>query len=166
MQVDIKTSNIKQLRNTFSHVARRLGADKPASRYQEATFDMQSDTNFHYRPIWDPQYELYDTARTAIKMADWYSFKDPRQYYYGVYTMNHAKQQDAAEKPCTTPWTAWAWRNTSAASVCYSMATLATRWKWVNNTGCTPPNGKNCAEAWKTCLSPKTGLKSFWPRIL
>ena len=98
MQVDIKTSNIKQLRNTFSNVARRLGADKPASRYQEATFDMQSDTNFHYRPIWDPQYDLYDTARTAIKMADWYSFKDPRQYYYGVYTMNRAKQQDAAEK--------------------------------------------------------------------
>ena len=41
MQVDIKTSDIRPIRQTFSHVARRLGADKPASRYQEATLDMQ-----------------------------------------------------------------------------------------------------------------------------
>ena len=40
MQVDIKTSDIRPIRQTFSHVARRLG-DKPASRYQEATLDMQ-----------------------------------------------------------------------------------------------------------------------------
>lgn len=98
MSVEIKTAAIEPVRHTFSHVARRLGADKPASRYQEATFDMQSDCNFHYRPLWDPEHELYDRRRTAIQMKDWYSFKDPRQFYYGAYVLNRSKLQDTAEK--------------------------------------------------------------------
>lgn len=98
MSVDIKTTAVQPVRQTFSYVARRLGSDKPASRYQEATFDLQSDVNFHYRPLWDPEYELYDQRRTAIKMADWYAFKDPRQLYYGSYVMNRSKLQDTAEK--------------------------------------------------------------------
>ena len=36
--------------------------------------------------------------RTNIVMADWYAFKDPRHYYYGVYTMARAKQQEGADK--------------------------------------------------------------------
>lgn len=98
MSVDIKTTSIEPLRHTFSNVAARLGADKPASRYQEATFDLQSTVNFHYRPAWDSKYELYDQGRTAIVMQDWYSFRDPRQLYYGAWTMARAKQQDAAER--------------------------------------------------------------------
>lgn len=98
MQIDIKTSAVQPVRQTFSHIARRLGADKPASRYQEATFDLQPEVNFHYRPLWQPQYELYDKARTAIRMNDWYAFKDPRQYYYGAYTIARARQQDTMEK--------------------------------------------------------------------
>jgi len=97
MSVEIKTAAIEPVRQTFSHVARRLGADKAASRYQEATFDMQSDCNFHYRPLWEPERELYDKARTAIVMKDWYAFKDPRQFYYGSYVLNRAKLQDTAE---------------------------------------------------------------------
>lgn len=97
MTVEIRTTELKPLRNTFSHVARRLGADKPASRYQEATFDLQSDTNFHYRPLWDPEHELYDRSRTAIRMQDWYAFKDPRQFYYGTYVLNRAKLQETTE---------------------------------------------------------------------
>ncbi len=97
MQVEIKTSDIRPIRQTFSHVARRLG-DKPASRYQEATLDMQPTANFHYRPLWEPQHELYDKRRTAIVMADWYSFKDPRHYYYGVYTITRARQQEGADR--------------------------------------------------------------------
>ena len=97
MQMDLRTVNIKPLRQTFDHVARRIGGDKPASRYQEGTFDMQATDNFHYRPTWDPEHEIFDTSRTAIKMADWYAFKDPRQFYYGAYTMARAKQQDTAE---------------------------------------------------------------------
>ncbi|MDM0117566.1 aromatic/alkene monooxygenase hydroxylase subunit beta [Variovorax sp. J22R133] len=97
MQVEIKTTDIRPIRQTFSHVARRLG-DKPASRYQEATLDMQPTANFHYRPLWAPGYELYDKRRTAIAMADWYSFKDPRHYYYGIYTMTRARQQEGADR--------------------------------------------------------------------
>jgi phenol/toluene 2-monooxygenase (NADH) P1/A1 len=98
MSVEIKTSAVEPVRQTFSHIARRLGADKPASRYQEATFDLQSDCNFHYRPLWDPEHELYDRRRTAIVMKDWYAFKDPRQFYYGAYVLNRSKLQDTAEK--------------------------------------------------------------------
>lgn len=98
MQIDIKTTNIRPIRQTFSYIARRLGADKPASRYQEATLDMQPEANFHYRPLWEPEYELYDRRRTAIVMADWYSFKDPRQFYYGTYAMARARQQETMEK--------------------------------------------------------------------
>jgi phenol/toluene 2-monooxygenase (NADH) P1/A1 len=97
VQVDIKTTDIKPVRQTFSHVARRLGGNKPASRYLEATLDMQSDANFHYRPIWDPAHDIHDTRRTALVMKDWYAFKDPRQYYYGAYTMTRARQQEGME---------------------------------------------------------------------
>ena len=98
MTIEIKTTSIEPLRHTFDNVARRLGADKPASRYLEAMFDLQPTANFHYRPYWDPDHALYDTGRTAIVMADWYAFRDPRQYYYGTWTMARAKQQDAAER--------------------------------------------------------------------
>ena len=96
MQIDLRTVAIKPLRQTFDHIAERFG-DKAASRYQEGTYDIQAVTNFHYRPLWDKEREQYDPRRTAIKMADWYAFKDPRQYYYGTYTIARAKQQDAAE---------------------------------------------------------------------
>lgn len=98
MQVDIKTQSVTPLRQTFSHVARHLGGDKPASRYLEATIGMQSTVNFHYRPLWQPELELYDVRRTRLVMRDWYVFKDPRQYYYGAYTIARARQQEAMEK--------------------------------------------------------------------
>lgn len=97
MQVDIKTQQIQPLRQTYGHVARRFG-DKPALRYQEATYDVQSEVNFHYRPTWDPGFELYDKRRTAIVMQDWYALKDPRQFYYGAYVTARGRQQDATEK--------------------------------------------------------------------
>ncbi|MCE1172465.1 aromatic/alkene monooxygenase hydroxylase subunit beta [Azovibrio restrictus] len=97
MQMDLRTVAIKPLRQTFDHVARRLGADKPASRYQEGTLDLQMETNFHYRPLWAPEFEIFDKRRTAIVMADWYAFKDPRQFYYGTYTLARAKLQETAE---------------------------------------------------------------------
>ncbi|MCH8531015.1 MAG: aromatic/alkene monooxygenase hydroxylase subunit beta [Saccharospirillum sp.] len=98
MSIEIKTTSIEPLRHTFTNVAARLGKDKPASRYQEATFDLQPTVNFHYRPTWDKDHELYDQGRTAIKMEDWYSFRDPRQLYYGAWTMARAKQQEVAER--------------------------------------------------------------------
>lgn len=98
MQVEIKTSAVTQLRQTFSHTAKHIGSDKPASRYQEATFGMQPEVNFHYRPLWAPELEIYDVHRTKIVMKNWYALKDPRQYYYGAYTIARARQQEAMDK--------------------------------------------------------------------
>ncbi len=98
MQVDIRTETVTQIRQTFSHTARHIGGDKPASRYQEATYDLQPQVNFHYRPLWQPELEVYDRRRTKIEMKNWYALKDPRQYYYGAYTIARARQQDAMEK--------------------------------------------------------------------
>lgn len=96
MQVDIKTSGVKPSRNTYDYIKARFG-DKPASRYQEATYDIQEEVNFHYRPLWDTEHDLYDTTRTVIQMQDWYVLKDPRQYYYGSYTQARARQQEVLE---------------------------------------------------------------------
>ncbi|MEN9849096.1 MAG: hypothetical protein RL368_1836, partial [Pseudomonadota bacterium] len=97
MHIDLRTVSIKPLRQTFDNVATRLGTNKPASRYQEGTLDLQADVNFHYRPLWDSAHEIFDASRTAIKMRDWYSFKDPRQFYYGTYTLARARMQEKVE---------------------------------------------------------------------
>ncbi|WCM48621.1 aromatic/alkene monooxygenase hydroxylase subunit beta [Pseudomonas sp. WJP1] len=96
MSVEIKTTTVETIRNTFSHTRRRFG-DKVASRYQEASFDLESATNFHYRPLWQPDKLLNDATRTAVVMADWYAVSDPRQYYYGAYVQARAKMQENAE---------------------------------------------------------------------
>ncbi len=97
MQIDLRTVSITPLRQTYNHIARRLGADKAASRYIEATMDVQANANFHYRPTWDPAHELFDPARTRLVMRDWYALKDPRQLYYGTYTQARARMQETAE---------------------------------------------------------------------
>ncbi|RTL26912.1 MAG: phenol hydroxylase [Rhodocyclaceae bacterium] len=98
MSVEIRVASIDPIRQTFARTSRRFGADKPASRYQEASFDLQPRDNFHYRPVWDPQRDIYDRRRTAIEMRDWDDFRDPRQYYYATYVLNRARMQEAAEK--------------------------------------------------------------------
>ena len=97
MNIDLQAREIKPLRNTFAHVAKYIGDEKPASRYQEATFGAQPSANFHYRPTWDPEHEIFDASRSAIVLADWYVLKDPRQFYYATWTMTRARQQDAME---------------------------------------------------------------------
>ncbi|GAC1620072.1 MAG: aromatic/alkene monooxygenase hydroxylase subunit beta [Nevskia sp.] len=97
MTVDIRTKSVKPLTNTFGHLERRFG-DKQATRYQEATYDIQSTANFHYKPLWDPEREMFDARRTAIAMQDWYQLKDPRQFYYGNYTTTRARQQEALDR--------------------------------------------------------------------
>lgn len=96
MSVEIKTSSVSTIRNTYSHIKRRFG-DKPATRYQEASYDIASTENFHYKPLWEPDKLLNDPSRTAIKMADWYAINDPRQFYYGAYVGSRAKMQENAE---------------------------------------------------------------------
>lgn len=96
MNVDLQARSIQPLRNTFKRVAAYTG-DKVASRYHEATLGVQPTTNFQYRPTWEPEFELFDTGRTAVKLADWYALRDPRQFYYANWTMARARQQEAME---------------------------------------------------------------------
>lgn len=98
MNIDIKGITIEPRRQTFAHVARRFGEDRPASRYEEATYDVQATVNFHYRPLWQPEFEIFDPRRTRIVMSDWYKFKDPRQYYYATYNMARAAQYQVVDR--------------------------------------------------------------------
>jgi phenol/toluene 2-monooxygenase (NADH) P1/A1 len=96
MSIEIKTATLEPIRHTFEHIKRRFG-DKPASRYQEASYDIAPEQNFHYRPFWQPDKELFDQSRTAVVMADWNVHKDPRQFYYGTYVQARAKLQEVTE---------------------------------------------------------------------
>lgn len=97
MTIDLQAREIQPLRQTYAHVAQYIGGDKHATRYQEATFGAQPSANFHYRPTWDPDHEIFDAGRSAVKLADWYVLRDPRQFYYASWTMTRARQQDAME---------------------------------------------------------------------
>ena len=96
MTLEIKTSNVAPIRQTYAYIERRFGT-KPATRYQEVSFDIQGAANFHYRPLWNPSKTLNDPSYTELQMKDWYAFKDPRQFYYGAYVQHRARLQDVAE---------------------------------------------------------------------
>jgi phenol/toluene 2-monooxygenase (NADH) P1/A1 len=96
MQIDLRTVAIQPQRQAFDHLIRRFG-NKPASRYQEGSYDIQAAENLHYRPTWDPDHALYDASLTRIVMQDWYALKDPRQFYYSTYTLTRARQQETTE---------------------------------------------------------------------
>ena len=98
MSIDLRTTSIEPLRRNFDHIAAKIGADKPASRYQEAVWGLQPEVNFHYRPTWDQAHALYDPSRTAIVMRDFDDLVDPRQYYYGTWTIQRGRQQESQEK--------------------------------------------------------------------
>ena len=84
MGYDIKTQSIETLRNTYDSVAERFG-DKPGTRYQEGTYNLQQVESFHYRPLWAPDREIYDPDYSALKLTDPYAYSDPRQFYYQTY---------------------------------------------------------------------------------
>jgi phenol/toluene 2-monooxygenase (NADH) P1/A1 len=96
MQIDLRTVTLEPLRHAYDHLEARFGA-KPASRYQEGSYDLQAVENLHYRPTWDPDQALYDATLSRVRMRDWYTIKDPRQFYYSSYTLARARQQDTAE---------------------------------------------------------------------
>lgn len=96
--IEIKTQSLEPRRHTFGHIVRRLGADKPVSRYDESMLDLQADVNFHYRPLYAPEYEIFDKRRTAVEMADWYTLRDPRQLYYMTYNVQRSQAVQAAEQ--------------------------------------------------------------------
>jgi phenol hydroxylase P1 protein len=76
-------------RHTYQNVIDRLG-DQPASRYLEATLDVEPRENFHYRPTWAQDRELYDPRYTALRLTDPYTYTDPRQLYYTPYVTQRA----------------------------------------------------------------------------
>ena len=98
MSIDLKTASVEPIRRTFDHIEAKLGPDKNPTRYQEATWGLQPFENQHYRPTWEPTGLLYDPRRTAIVMEDFDDLVDPRQYYYGTWTIQRGKQQDSQEK--------------------------------------------------------------------
>jgi phenol/toluene 2-monooxygenase (NADH) P1/A1 len=98
MSVEIKTAFIKPKRITTDLIADKIGEGKVPTRYQEAVYGHQPEHVFHYRPTWQPEYELFDARRTAIVMKDFDDLLDPRQYYYGTYVIERSKQREAQEK--------------------------------------------------------------------
>ncbi len=98
MKLDIKTSEFRPRRQTYDAIVRRTGGQRPASRYDEASYDIQATANFHYRPTWDPAHEIHDPSRTAIRMDDWYRLRDPRQFYYATYNIARARMMEAVER--------------------------------------------------------------------
>ncbi len=97
MTIDLKAREVQPLRHTYAHVSKYIGEGRYPTRYEEATMGAQPATNFHYRPTWDPDHELFDASRSAVKLADWYVLRDPRQFYYASWTITRARQQDAME---------------------------------------------------------------------
>lgn len=93
MQYELRYQVVEPKRNTYQNVIDRFG-DQPASRYLEGTLDVQPRENFHYRPTWAPNRELYDKRFSALRLTDSYSFTDPRQYYYTPYVTNRAALHD------------------------------------------------------------------------
>lgn len=94
MQYELRTQVIAPQRKTFQYLVDRYG-DRPASRYEEGTIDVQATEHFHYRPLWAPDKELYDEAWSALRLTDPYSFIDPRQYYYAPYVTARAALHEA-----------------------------------------------------------------------
>src|SRR6476620_787274 len=58
VEYELRQQVIEPRRKTFQNLVDRFG-DKPASRYLEASIDIQPTENFHYRPLWGADRELY-----------------------------------------------------------------------------------------------------------
>lgn len=97
LQYELRTQVVDQQRQTFSYLADRLG-DRPATRYEEGSIGIQPTENFHYRPLWAPEHELYGADWSALRLSDPDGFQDPRHYYYAPYVAARAELHDAFGK--------------------------------------------------------------------
>lgn len=93
MQYELRYQVIEPKRHTYQNIIDRF-RDEHASRYLEGTLDVQPRENFHYRPTWAADRELYDARFSALRLTDSYAFADPRQYYYTPYVTNRAGLHD------------------------------------------------------------------------
>lgn len=94
MQFELRQQVIEPLRQTFTPLVARYG-DRSATRYEEGSVGIQSTEHFHYRPLWDPQHEIYDADYSALKLTDPDAYTDPRQFYYTPYVINRAALHEA-----------------------------------------------------------------------
>lgn len=94
MQFELRTQVIEPQRKTFQNLIDRYG-DRPASRYEEGTIDLQPMANYHYKPLWAPDKEIYSPEFSVLKLKDPYSYVDPRQYYYAPYVTARADMHEA-----------------------------------------------------------------------
>jgi phenol/toluene 2-monooxygenase (NADH) P1/A1 len=94
MGYELRTMVVEPKRQTFDNLVERFG-DRPASRYQEGSFDLQATENFHYMPTWDTAHQIYDPDYTALKLTDPYSYVDPRQFYYATYVADAAARYES-----------------------------------------------------------------------
>jgi phenol hydroxylase P1 protein len=90
--MDIASIEIKPKRQGYAHLAEKFGEDRPFTRYEEAVFCAQPSENFHYKPQWDVEHEMFDVTRTKIVMNDWEDLVDPRKFHYMTYVSTRAKQ--------------------------------------------------------------------------
>jgi phenol hydroxylase P1 protein len=93
VQYELRYQVIEPKRQTYQNIIDRFG-DQPASRYLEATLDVEPRENFHYRPTWAPDRDLYDERYSALRLTDPYAYTDPRQFYYTPYVTNRAAMHD------------------------------------------------------------------------
>lgn len=89
MQFELRTQVIEPQRKTFQNLVDRYG-DRPASRYEEGTIDLQATANYHFRPLWGPELDIYSPDYSVLKLTDAYDYVDPRGYYYAPYVTSRA----------------------------------------------------------------------------
>jgi|FaiFalDrversion3_1042247.scaffolds.fasta_scaffold00025_6 phenol hydroxylase P1 protein len=99
MPYEIRLNVIPPQRVAFKELEEAL--KRPPNRYEEAVLFVQQKENFHYRPAYAPDKEIYDPAYTKLRMRDYaayYTFLDPQQYYYFTYCSARARSYEILEK--------------------------------------------------------------------
>lgn len=99
MSYEIRLNVIPPQRRAFKELEEAL--KRPPSRYEEAVLFFQQRENFHYRPAFAPDREIFDPAYTKLRMKDYaayYNFVDPQQYYYFTYCSARARGYEVLEK--------------------------------------------------------------------
>ncbi|MDO5684401.1 MAG: hypothetical protein Q4G46_16445, partial [Propionibacteriaceae bacterium] len=93
----IRTQTLDTRRETFKQVEDRFGK-KSGSRYQEVSYRMQAEENFHYKPLYAPQLNTYDEGYSVLRLTDPYTYVDPRQFYYTSYVAKRAEEYEVFAK--------------------------------------------------------------------
>jgi phenol/toluene 2-monooxygenase (NADH) P1/A1 len=90
-QFNLGSDLIKPIRNTYKYMS-GLKVKRPTT-YDEATYNLEPKENFHYRPLWNPEMNIFDERLTKVKCEDWEQFRDPEKLYYATYCYSRADFQ-------------------------------------------------------------------------